>query len=122
MTSYKPRYFKLDEFKCKCCGKVIISDNLLLLLDRAREMAGIPFVITSGYRCEKHNAEIGGVPDSAHIKGLACDIKAVTSSKRYRIVKALMQVGFNRIGIASDFIHCDIDVTKPKNVIWLYNK
>lgn len=122
MNSYKPKYFKLDEFKCKCCGKVIISDNLLLLLDRARDIAGIPFIITSGYRCKKHNAEIGGVPNSAHVKGLACDIKAITSKERYRIVKALLQVGFNRIGIASNFIHADIDTTKPKNVIWLYNK
>ena len=121
MNSYKPRHFDLDRFRCPCCKKLIISDRLLQLLDLARDIAGVPFIINSGYRCEKHNKEIGGVPNSAHVKGLAADIKAVTSYERYHILYGLMKAGFNRIGIGKTFIHCDIDIMKPKNVIWLYS-
>src|SRR5260370_378354 len=32
-----------------------------------------PIVITSGYRCPALNAAVGGVADSAHLYGRACD-------------------------------------------------
>jgi len=114
------KYFKLEEFKCPCCGEVHMDDKFLSMLDLARTIAGIPFVITSGYRCKKHNKEIGGVPDSAHTKGLASDIRVNNSIERYMIVISLLQAGFNRIGIGSDFIHVDCDESKPQYVIWTY--
>jgi len=114
------KHFTLDEFRCPCCGSVQMDKDFVILLDLARTIAGIPFVITSGYRCEKHNKEIGGVSDSAHIKGLASDIKVKNSSDRYVILDALRKVGFNRFGIGPDFIHVDCDDTKPQNVIWTY--
>ena len=114
------KYFKLEEFKCPCCGEVHMDDKFLSMLDLARTIAGIPFVITSGYRCKKHNKEIGGVPDSAHTKGLASDIRVNNSIERYMIVVSLLQAGFNRIGIGSDFIHVDCDESKPQYVIWTY--
>ena len=49
------RHFKKSEFTCKCgCGETVISNELLSSLDKAREFAKIPFVISSGYRCENH--------------------------------------------------------------------
>lgn len=114
------RYFKPEEFKCPCCGECKIHKDLVVSLDMAREMAGIPFVITSGFRCEKHNREVGGKPDSAHLKGWAVDIKATDSRTRYKIITALINCGFNRIGIAKNFIHADKDPDKPKEVIWVY--
>jgi hypothetical protein len=54
--------------------------NLARLADTmelVRDMLGAcPVLITSGYRCEALNAEVGGVPDSAHRYGLACDFHA----------------------------------------------
>ena len=114
------KHFKYDEFKCPCCRENKTSHKLIDLLDQAREKAGIAFVITSGYRCEKHNREVGGVENSAHTKGLAADIQCLNSQDRYRIVKALLEVGFRRIGIGRTFIHVDIDDSKIQNVIWLY--
>ena len=114
-------HFKLSEFTCKCgCGKNNISLLLVNMLDNARELAGIPFHITSGCRCEKHNKAVGGEPDSAHLDGLAADITANASQTRFRVVDALLQAGFNRIGIGDTFIHCDIDSSKALEVIWLY--
>lgn len=116
----KMENFKLEEFKCPCCGKVEMQDSFLKLIDIARTTAGVPFVITSGYRCEKHNKEVGGKADSAHTKGYAADIKCSDSSTRFKIISALIKAGFNRIGIANSFIHCDCDPSLPKNVIWTY--
>lgn len=89
-------------------------------LDLARETAGIPFSITSGFRTVDHNNDVGGVIDSAHLTGNAADIACMGSRQRYLIVSALQEAGFTRIGIANSFIHVDNDPNKPSNVIWTY--
>lgn len=94
--------------------------DFLALLDEARDLANIPFVITSAYRSKEKNAKIGGVANSSHIKGLAVDIRVNSSRERFNILKALIYVGFNRIGIADNFIHVDDDKEKSDNVIWTY--
>lgn len=92
----------------------------LEMLDRARSLAGVPFVITSGYRTKSHNKAVGGVPSSSHISGNAADISISTSHQRFLVVAALLKVGFTRIGIAENFIHVDNDHRKPSHVIWTY--
>lgn len=96
-----------------------MSKEFLFVLDEARELAGIPFIINSAYRSPEHPLSIKN-PSSSHIKGLAVDIKATDSKTRFKIVKALIQVGFTRIGIADTFIHVDLDIDKTQNVIWTY--
>jgi len=71
---YKPKYFRLDEFRCPDCGQVHINAGLVVLLDGARGMAGHPFRINSGWRCQKHNAEVGGAEKSRHLIGCAADV------------------------------------------------
>ncbi|MGC9344888.1 MAG: D-Ala-D-Ala carboxypeptidase family metallohydrolase, partial [Bacteroidales bacterium] len=74
----------IEEFECKCgCGQNGVDINFLRKLNEARDLADIPFIISSGYRCQKHNKEIGGVPDSAHTKGMAVDITCKDSRTRY---------------------------------------
>ena len=99
--------------------------TFLQMLDDARGIAGIPFKITSGYRTKEHNIEIykrlGKKPiDSAHLKGKAADISCSSSRERWIIITALQDAGFNRIGIANNFIHVDFDENKSPNVIWTY--
>jgi len=98
-------------------GKMNI--DFLLKLDEARELAGIPFKINSAYRSPEHPESIKN-PTSSHIKGLAVDISAKDSIKRFKILKALLSVGFTRIGLANTFIHVDLDQDKSQNVIWTY--
>ena len=105
------KYFKEVEYK--------MDAGFLAKLDEAREFAGIPFVINSAYRSPEHPESIKN-PTSSHIKGLAVDIKATDSRTRYRVLNALIQVGFNRIGIADTFIHVDDDTDKTQQVIWTY--
>ena len=114
------RYFKVDEFECPCCGENNINPDLLVALDNARDIAEIPFVIESGFRCVEHNRAVGGKEDSSHLTGLAADIRATTSTDRYLILNALLFVGFTRIGIGKTFIHADIDRTKSQEVVWVY--
>ena len=94
--------------------------DFLAKLDEARELANIPFTINSAYRNAVQNTFAGGKPNSSHLKGLAVDIRANDSSTRYIILKALISIGFNRIGVASSFIHVDDDKEKASNVIWTY--
>jgi zinc D-Ala-D-Ala carboxypeptidase len=109
-------YFKESEFACRCCGVAKMQQSTIDKLIKAREIAGIPFVINSGYRCEAHNASVGGKSEGAHTSGYAVDIKATDSRSRFLILDAVLKAGFNRIGIAKTFIHIDND---PK-VVWEY--
>tara|TARA_R110002033_G_scaffold6493_2_gene25356 strand:+ start:93 stop:452 length:360 start_codon:yes stop_codon:yes gene_type:complete len=115
-------YFSLSEFDSPDLPNsgVNMDQRFLTQLEQAREYAGIPFRITSGYRTELRNEQVGGVSNSSHIRGCASDISCGSSSDKFTIVQALLDAGFNRIGIASNFIHVDNDPGKPANVIWTY--
>lgn len=97
-----------------------MSQRILNMIDNARVLAGVPFVITSGSRCASHNKRIGGSPTSSHLEGVAIDIATDNSAYRLKIIEALIEVGFGRIGIAKNFVHVDTDVSKPQNIMWVY--
>lgn len=71
--------FTLDEFLCRCCGngEGLIHPNLVIGLQMLRDLVKRPIIINSAYRCPKHNAEIGGVPNSYHTQGMAADIYVI---------------------------------------------
>jgi uncharacterized protein YcbK (DUF882 family) len=116
------RYFTLDEFDSPDLpgSGAFMHQEFLELLDDARDLAGVPFVINSGFRTEAHNRAVGGKETSSHLSGWAADIRATTSNRRYLVVAALTAVGFTRIGCADSFVHVDMDPTKAQNVMWLY--
>ena len=119
-------YFNYDEFDSPLqegSGQ-LMSNEFIGMLDAARDLAGVPFKITSGYRIEAdierlRKAGYKVSKNSSHLKGLAADI-ACNTEIRYNMLESLMKVGFNRIGIANTFIHVDIDPDKPPFVIWTY--
>jgi uncharacterized protein YcbK (DUF882 family) len=115
------KHFKIEEFTCKCgCKRTKVDSEFGEMMDKAREEAKVPFVITSGYRCPTYNISVGGKSGSAHVKGMAADIAVDNSWERYHVVNGLMRAGFNRIGVGRKFIHADSDQTKPEGVIWHY--
>jgi hypothetical protein len=116
-----PIFFTSDEFKCKCGCGLDITEKLKNMLTIARGRAAVPFIINSGARCESHNMKEGGSKTSSHLKGLAVDIKSLDSGHRARVIKALIESGFNRLGIATTFIHADIDPGKPDWMMWVYD-
>ena len=114
--------FSRHEFECKDgCGADNINPNLVAKLQKVRDRLGMPMKITSGVRCEKHNILVGGDTNSSHLEGnaTAVDIACDNSSLRYQLISCLISV-FNRVGIAEDFIHVDIDPDKPAGVVWTY--
>jgi|TARA_R110002153_G_scaffold181638_2_gene334963 uncharacterized protein YcbK (DUF882 family) len=105
-------------------SSINMDNGFLQMLDDARGIAGIPFNITSGYRTKARNELVGGVSNSSHLVGKACDIAVESGNKRYIILNALIQAGFRRLGVAKTFIHADTDSidqggTKP-NSVWTY--
>lgn len=128
MTKTNLKYFTLDEFDCPTLPNsgINMDSNFLQKLEAAREIAGIPFKINSGYRTqEHHNAiykKLGKEPTkSAHLIGKAADIHCTDSRSRFIIISALLDAGITRVGISSTFIHCDTaEKGKTQNVIWTY--
>lgn len=114
-------YFKLSEFDCKCgCGRNNTHVWLLNMLDTARDIAGTPFIINSGCRCEEHNKVVGSSSNN-HTSGCAVDIKAEDSVTRSLILHGLSKAGFRRIGLHKSFIHADImDTIGKPEACWFY--
>jgi len=110
--------FTIDDFTCPCCGDVLYDLYLIEKLQQARTIAGIPFLITSGFRCAFENKRRGGDDNSAHLRGMAADIAAHTGQQRYKIIEALLGVGLNRLGIYERHIHVDVDQTMHPCYIW----
>ena len=87
--------FKVSEFTCKCgCGTNIIDQRVINMAQTIRDELGVPVRINSGCRCEKHNANVGGVENSKHTKGFAADLScSLGSAKMLETVKKLRNEG-----------------------------
>ena len=89
---------------------------LLVKLDHARDVAGIPFYITSDYRPGDRRA---------HGRASAADFSTrprsglVTSHERFLTLRGLFVAGFHRIGIYDRHFHVDVDPELPQEVAWL---
>ena len=117
-------YFSSKEQSCNCCGKGKLHPDTLMRANRARHRADILFNVNCASRCKKHNTEVGGVDNSAHLIdedgfSRALDIRCSDSRSRSIIVKALILEGFTRIGIYDTFIHADDDPSLPQDVMWV---
>ena len=103
------KWFKEKEFACKCCGQLppLARENVKALvrevLDPVREKLGKPVVVNSGYRCEKHNIEVGGVRNSQHLRGEAVD---VTCADLPRLKALIIENGkFDQLITYPTFLH-----------------
>ena len=121
MTENNWHYFSPDEVKN-------LDLEFVALLDQARHIAGVPFIISSGYRTPEHNGSVGGVDGSSHCSGLAVDLVVNDSRQAGLILKGLRAVGLNRIGhyyikgfdgvLSWAHIHVDNDKSKDQDVAW----
>lgn len=76
-----------------------------------RDKAGVPLVITSGYRPAAVNRAVGGARFSQHVHGLAIDVcpkpGTISLNKLYEIIKAVAVTGGIGDGRHRGFIHRD---------------
>lgn len=136
-------YFTPAEVACKCrrcleinpLGISRMSFETMLMFQAARDILGVPLYGNSWCRCKWHNAEVGGVADSAHVFTIgslstAGDLTLVsprlarpmTSVERGALLMALVEAGFRRFGIPANgyFIHADDMPGKPTPALWGY--
>ena len=109
------RWFDRREFACKCgsfCDgyPAEMSRTLVETADRIRERLGAAAVISSGIRCEKHNANVGGVANSRHLTGRAMDFRVAgkNSGELLAVVREQSQVRY-AYAIDGSFVHMDVE-------------
>ena len=69
----------MDEYACDCAGycdgwPAAMDPELLEKIEALRCFFDQPIIITSGVRCERRNAEVGGIENSWHLSGHAADL------------------------------------------------
>jgi Peptidase M15 len=103
--------------------------EFMVWLDKVRDDADVPMVISSSKRSKAYNAKIGGATNSAHTDELceAVDIREAPRDddpswnySRFRIVKAALDNGCTRIGLYADgSIHLDrTEHKRPAPRMW----
>lgn len=93
-----------------CCTESIISKRMVDTYQEIRDEYGDAIEIAtadgSGYRCEKHNREVGGASGSLHKIGCAFDMHCRDKAKLLGIVERTVTDG--EIGVYSGFIHVGV--------------
>jgi zinc D-Ala-D-Ala carboxypeptidase len=121
------KYFTIEEFACKHCGRVVMDGAFLEDVDQMRGLFGKPLVVTSGYRCPDHNAAVSSTGRTGpHTTGHAADF-AVSHADALQLVRLALVIGFTGIGVnqkgTGRFIHLD-DLPnapgQPRPTLWSY--
>lgn len=121
------RYFKLEEFACRHCGKNLIDHAFVDELDELRGRLGFALPINSGYRCPEYNAMVSATGSAGpHTFGRAADIQ-IDRQKAYQFLRAALEMKFTGIGLqqrgVGRYIHIDNLPNapgQPRPTIWSY--
>ena len=116
------KYFNESEFQ-SCtpgCSLQDMKQRTISKLDTAREIVGIPFSLSSAFRSDEWDISRGRTGTGSHTLGQAVDIRCTNQRDRFLMICALLQAGFNRIGIGDTFIHADDSEVHTQNLIWVY--
>lgn len=108
------RYFTRREFACKC-GRYCdgypeqMRQEVVQAAEKVREYFGAPATVSSGLRCQQHNANVGGVSNSRHLSGKAVDlcVRGRSAQEVLAYVQSLSDIRY-AYAIDAQFIHMDI--------------
>lgn len=108
-------HFKESEFACRCCGVTKPSSELMAVLELVRMHFNAPITVNSSYRCEKHNAAVGGAKASKHLLGIAADIvvKGVEPAMVYQFIDSVFPEHYG-LGVYNSFTHIDVRPVKAR--------
>ncbi len=99
--------------------KELLNTQLIQAVEAVQFICKSQIIITSGFRTVAEDKLAGASGNSAHVRGLAVDIRCHTSQDRYNIMEAVFKYGIKRIGNEVDHIHIDIDKSLPNSVLWV---
>jgi len=100
-------HFSASELRCPCCGVMVMDTQVVEALEALRSLLGAPIRVTSGYRCPRHNKEIGGHPTSLHMAGEAVDIQ-VPGWENKDVAEMAAVAGFRGIIVYETHVHLDM--------------
>ena len=105
-------YYDETEFTCPCCGACPgVSPKLISLLDDVTGHVGHKLEINSAYRCDLHNAEVGGVSGSQHnanpLTAVDIDASGIGVDQLAQIAADFGADGVGRY-YDQDFVHMDV--------------
>lgn len=115
-STYLSENFKVKEFACNDgSDTVLISDELVHLLQKIRDHFGVAVTINSGYRTSTYNKKVGGATNSQHVKGTAADIvvKGVDPLTVAQYSEHLMPDS-GGIGVYQTFTHVDVRTSRSR--------
>lgn len=102
-----------SEFRCKCeyedCTFTLLNPRLANAFFIVRKMWNSSLGVSSGFRCQRHNKDSGGVMDSWHKKGCAIDI--YPHKGKLLELYELASKFFDLVILYEDkgFIHCQME-------------
>jgi len=108
--------FHENEFRCRGTNTLppnSMDPELIRVLQAIRDHYGVPVTINSGYRSQRHNAAVGGAPNSQHILGKAADftVRGVPPSEVFRFLDRTHPGGLGRY---NSFTHIDTRATRAR--------
>ncbi len=108
--------FKVREFACKDgSDPVIVSPQLVEVLQQIRTHFGKAVTVTSAYRTPTHNQKEGGAAYPQHLYGMAADIKIKgVKPKDIAAFAETLLPKLGGIGIYSTFVHIDVRKAKAR--------
>ena len=127
---YLSTHFTHDELSCDCCNRTALDNgvmtetefkNFLKELEKLRSAVNEPMIITSAYRCQRHNAEVGSKPTSRHTAvGDAVDVYC-SDELALKLVSNAYRLGWKGIGVNQNgngrYIHLD---RRDNPTMWSY--
>lgn len=102
------------------------------VLQPIRNKYGHSIIVTSGYRCPKLNAAVGGAKTSQHMKGQAADIKCTATAKAelFHLIKKMIENKEIKVGqliweygskTEPSWIHVSLPYNKVNQILYLYS-
>jgi len=102
------------EIRCHCtneaCDFTLVCRDLLDAYSELRKTWAKPIFVTSGFRCQMHNLDVGGVAQSSHVKGLAMDLSTgnMNDLDRQRFIN-LCKTIFSFVKVYPTWVHVQIN-------------
>lgn len=118
----------IDNSLCVVYDMYIVSNLETLCrftLEPIREKLRCPIYVSSGFRSQRLNVEVGGSPTSDHRYGLAADIYFDNfANKWYEVVMLLITsaIPFDQLIVYKNFLHIGIGSAMRRQVLDYRNK